>query len=54
MMPKRQARFAFNPNPSLVEQYDIFATAARHLILLQLNEKFATEPIGEDWCWFFH
>ncbi|EXL04857.1 hypothetical protein BG36_09015 [Aquamicrobium defluvii] len=27
MMRKRQARFAFNPNPSLVEQFDILATA---------------------------
>jgi putative transposase len=25
MMRKRQARFAFNPNPSLAEQFDILA-----------------------------
>ncbi|OBQ57705.1 hypothetical protein A8145_27025 [Mesorhizobium loti] len=27
MMRKRQARFAFNPNPSLAEQFDILAAA---------------------------
>jgi transposase-like protein len=25
MMRKRQARFAFNPNPSLAEQFDMLA-----------------------------
>ncbi|MER8880888.1 DDE-type integrase/transposase/recombinase, partial [Mesorhizobium sp. M0684] len=25
MMPKRQARYAFNPNPSLAEQFAILA-----------------------------
>jgi hypothetical protein len=25
MMRKRQAKFAFNPNPSLAEQFDILA-----------------------------
>ncbi len=27
MMRKRQARFAFNPNPSLAEQFEILAAA---------------------------
>lgn len=27
MMSKRQARFAFNPNPSIAEQFEILAAA---------------------------
>jgi transposase-like protein len=27
MMHKRQARYAFNPNPSLAEQFDVLAAA---------------------------